>query len=61
MKKEKLTKMFKEEVHNKAESIDPSSEEDWHSLTLGWAIGKGLSIVEAQEFSRYIRYDTDLG
>ncbi len=59
--KEKLTKQFKVEVHDRAKKIDPHNEYDWTGLTLGWAIAKGLSPLDATEFATYIRYDTDLG
>ena len=56
-----LVQQFKQEVHDRAKEIDPDNQEDWHSLVLGWAIGKGLGPEEAHEFSLYIRYDTKLG
>ena len=55
------TLSFKNEVSDRAEEIDPSNEQDWYSLTLGWGIGKGLSPDEAHDFARYIRYETPLG
>jgi hypothetical protein len=56
-----LLDQFKSEVHDKSDQIDPFSEEDWHSLILGWAIGKGLTIEEAHVFANYVRYETNLG
>lgn len=56
-----LVKSFKVEVSDKANAIDPSQEEDWKSLTLGWALGKGLDPQTAMEFAIHIRYQTDLG
>lgn len=58
---EALAKQFEEEVHSKASEVDPSSEQDWYSLTLGWAIAKGLTPEQAHEFANHIRYHTDLG
>lgn len=52
---------FKKEVSDEASTIDPSQEQDWYSITLGWAIAKGLSFEDAHEFARHIRYETDLG
>ena len=49
------------QINNRAEEIDPTSEQDWYSLTLGWAIGKGLTSDEAHDFARYIRYETEWG
>jgi len=56
-----LTELFKLGVSDKSKEIDPSNEEDWYSLTIGWAIGRGLDINEAKEFAVYIRYKTNLG
>lgn len=41
----------------------PSSfdEQDFYSLTLGWAMAKGLSVDDSFEFARYIRYNTNYG
>lgn len=64
MKEDKLehyTKMFKTECHDRSKEIDYSQEQDWYSLTLGWAIGKGLEPEEAHDFALHIRYHTDLG
>ena len=58
---EKLVKEFEEEIHNRAHEIDPGDLEDWRSLTLGWALAKGLDPEAATRFAIYIRYETDLG
>ncbi len=55
-----LLEQFKVEVHDRAKYVDPDSEEDWHSLTLGWAIAKGLKPRTAREFATTVRYNTDL-
>lgn len=60
-KKAKFEKMFKEEVNDKAKKVDPDNEQDWYSLTLGWAIAKGMSPNMAHDFATYIRYETPLG
>lgn len=52
---------FKNEVSSKAQDIDSTQSQDWFSLTLGWAIGKGMSVEEAHSFASFIRYQTDLG
>lgn len=52
---------FKVEIHDRAKEIDEQDRLEWHSLALGWAIGKGLSPDEAWKFSMHIRYHTDLG
>lgn len=58
---EQLVTAFKIEVHDRSEEIDPENDEDWCSLTLGWAIGKGLSPDDALAFASHIRYHTELG
>lgn len=55
------TLSFKTEVSDKAEEIDPHNMHDWFSLTLGWAIGKGLSLKDAKDFAIYIKHETPLG
>ena len=52
---------FENEVHNQSADIDPSCELHWESLTVGWALGKGLNPEEALEFTLYIRHKTSLG
>lgn len=61
MNRKQLIDLFKKEVHEKFKEVDPDDEQDWYSLTLGWAIGKGLPVKEAKEFATFIRYKTDLG
>ena len=56
-----LIPMFKAECHDRATEIDPYSEEVWSSLTLGWAIAKGVSPDDARDFAIHIRYHTELG
>jgi len=51
---------FKNEVTDNASKIDPSQEQDWYSLILGWALAKGLSPKDAHDFALYIRYETEL-
>lgn len=58
---QELIDLFKTECHDRAEEIDESNEQDWFSLTLGWAIAKGLSPDEAHKFALHIRYKTELG
>jgi len=58
---DELVKQFKAEVSDRSGEIDPDNSEDWFSLTLGWAIGKGTNIEEAHDFAMYIRHKTKLG
>ena len=60
-KKEFWTQQFKKEVSDKAKEIDPSNDEDWYSLTLGWAMAKGFSPDNAHTLTRHIRYKTKFG
>ena len=56
-----LVSIFAVEVHDRAVEIDPDNIQDWYSLTLGWAIAKGLPPDAALAFARHIRYRTTLG
>lgn len=56
----KLLREFKKEVTDYSDSIDPEGEEHWKSLTIGWAVAKGLEPEAAREFAIYVRYRTDL-
>ena len=60
MKYAELVALFKKEVHDKARHIDPNNSEDWFSMTIGWAIAKGLSPARARTFACRVRYKTDL-
>lgn len=40
------------EILGRAEDIDPGNEEDWNSMTIGWAIAKGLTIDDAKAFAQ---------
>lgn len=57
---EALIPLFKSEVTDKMMEVDPNGSEDWFSLTLGWAIAKGLNPVDANFLASHIRYNTDL-
>lgn len=59
--KKRYTAEFKAEVSGRAKQVDPSNEQDWFSLTLGWAIAKGMTPKVAYNFALYIRYHTKLG
>lgn len=52
--------MFKQEVDKRSASIDPDNEYCWLSLTVGWAIAKGMKPNDAHEFASYVRYNTDM-
>jgi len=52
---------FKVEVHDRGEVFDPDNELDWYSVTVGWALAKGVAPEEARDFAAHVRYQTDLG
>ena len=56
-----LVNQFHTEISNRAAEVDPSNEQDWYSISLGWAIAKGLTPELAHEFAIDIRYKTQLG
>ncbi len=43
---------WKQDVYDKAEEVDPHSEELWSSLALGYFIGLGMSIEDAEDSVR---------
>ena len=49
-----------EDYINEIDGGGPSGTEDWYSLCLGWALGKGLNPKEAHEFASHIRYNTNM-
>lgn len=49
--------LFKKEVCDRSEEIDEDQEQDWFSLSLGWAIAKGIPPEEAHHFAVCVRYD----
>jgi hypothetical protein len=66
--KEKLAEVYKREVYDLLVTADPRSEQQslvndtcFKSFVAGWAVGKGLTLLDAYEFSFYIRYKTKLG
>ena len=56
----RLLALFQSEVHDRADRVDPAGEQDWFSLTLGWAIAKGLSPESAHDFAIHVRHKTNL-
>lgn len=53
----RLFHQFKTEVSDRAALIDPDNSQDWYSLTLGWALAKGLEIDVAHAFATTLRYN----
>jgi hypothetical protein len=58
---EELTKLWKEIVFDNSNTIDEDNEQDWYSLALGFALGKGENPDDSHKFARHIRYNTDYG
>lgn len=52
----KLVLAFIDEVSAKRHDIDPTNAHNWYSLTLGWALAKGLTPRDAHEFACYLKY-----
>ena len=55
MTKDELEELFRKEIVERAEEIDKDHSEDWFSLSLGWAIAKGLTPDQAYEFTLYLK------
>ena len=51
---------FKKEIQKRARAIDPHNEQDWYSMILGYAIGKGMKPAAAHDFATHLRYHTSL-
>lgn len=60
MSQDELLESFRREVTDRAAEVDPDNEQDWFSLTLGWAVAKGLTPEDAHKFATHVRYHTDL-
>lgn len=59
MKMEKLIPLydeFYESVCKVSNDVDPEDAYDWHSLSIGWALAKGLNSEDALQFAHYARY-----
>jgi len=48
-----LIELWKKEVIDRADEIDPGSELHWPSLAVGWAIAQGMSIDSALDWYDY--------
>jgi hypothetical protein len=53
---ESLDDLFKREVHDRIKTIDPKDERDRHDFAWGWAIGKGMHPLAAEEFAFHIQH-----
>ena len=50
-----LVTSYKKEIDARLDEINTPDTLDWYSLTIGWAIAKGLTPRDASEFMEYIR------
>ena len=48
---EELLKEWFENIYDNHENVDPNSDQDWHSMAMGYALGKGFSPDRAREFA----------
>ena len=47
--KEILVLKWKEQVFDRAEEVDPNNEMDWEDLAIGFFLGLGQSVEQAEE------------
>jgi hypothetical protein len=63
--KEALDPMFRTEVDlpakKDADNENILDESCFHSLTIGWALAKGLTLDDSYDYVTYVRYHTDMG
>jgi hypothetical protein len=52
-----LVDEFQQKVFSKYKEVDPSEEQDWYSLALGWALARNLSAEEAHSFAQHVSYN----
>lgn len=48
---EQLATQYRADIVARGYSIDPENREDWASMALGYALGKGYSVEDALKFS----------
>ena len=53
--------VFRADVYDRRSEIDPLCGEDWYTIALGWAIGRGMAPMEARDFATFVRFRTDMG
>ena len=51
--KKEVLAAYRDEICKKVDQIDPDQELDWRSMFIGFAIGKGFSIVGATDPDLY--------
>lgn len=58
---DELVELYRKECHLRKLSFDLDDSLDWFSLTVGWAIARGLEPKEAWNFAIHIRYEAEMG
>lgn len=53
----RLVLVFKKQVCDRDDDIDPNDDQDWYSLSIGWALAKGLEPQDAYQFAEWMRYE----
>lgn len=51
---ESYSRLWKTEVYDKGEEVDPFNDYIWRGVAVGWAIAKGMDIEQAQEFVNHL-------
>jgi hypothetical protein len=47
-------------VRDRADVIDPQEERQWRDLSYGWALGRGLTPKQAEDFSLFVYYTIEM-
>lgn len=48
---DEVVEAFKFSITDNGTTIDPENEQDWYSLALGWALGRGYGIHDSHTFA----------
>ena len=51
-------KDYKRLVCDQSDEVDSGNERDWFSLSLGFFMGRGLTLDEAHDLSLWVAYET---
>ena len=49
-----FARLWKMQVYDNSAEIDPNDEYTWRGVALGWALGQGMPLDQAQEFVNYL-------
>lgn len=56
-----IANLFYTQVYLVAKQIDPDDNEDWHSLCIGWLVGRGYVLDYVNEIACDLRYKYEYG